>query len=93
MATLHIQHPITDFDTWKGTFDSFADARGRAGVISHRIRQPENDPEFIVVDLEFDEAAQAHEFLEFLRQNVWSSTDTAPALAGDPVARVLVDRD
>ena len=93
MATLHIQHPITDFDTWKGAFDRFAHARGRAGVTSHRIRQPENDPGFIVVDLEFEEAAQAHEFLDFLRENVWSSSETAPALAGDPVARVLVDRE
>ena len=93
MATLHIQHPITDYDTWKGAFDRFAEARGRAGVTSHRIRQPENDPEFIVVDLEFDEAEQAHKYLGFLRENVWSNTDNAPALAGDPVARVLVDRD
>ena len=93
MATLHIQHPITDFDTWRGAFDRFADARGRAGVVSHRIRQPENDPAFIVVDLEFEEVEQAHAFLGFLRENVWSSPDTAPALAGDPVARVLVDRD
>ena len=93
MATLLIQHPITDYDTWKGAFDRFAEARGRAGVTSHRIRQPENDPEFIVVDLEFEEAEQAHQYLEFLRQNVWSSADTAPALAGDPIARVLVDRE
>jgi len=93
MATLHIEHPITDYDTWKSAFDRFAEARGRAGVTSHRIRQPENDPQFIVVDLEFEEAEQAHAFVAFLRENVWSSTDTAPALAGDPVARVLVDRD
>ncbi len=93
MPTLHIEHPISDYDTWKGAFDRFETARGKAGVTSHRIRQPENDPEFIVVDLEFDETGQAHAFLGFLRENVWSSTDNAPALAGDPVARVLVDRD
>jgi hypothetical protein len=93
MPTLHIEHPISDYDTWKDAFDRFAEARGKAGVTSHRIRQPENDPAFIVVDLEFDEAGQAHAYLGFLRENVWSSTDNAPALAGDPVARVLVDRE
>jgi hypothetical protein len=93
MPTLHIEHPISDYDTWKGAFDRFAEARGKAGVTSHRIRQPENDPAYIVVDLEFEETQQAHEYLGFLRENVWSNTDTAPALAGDPVARVLVDRD
>jgi hypothetical protein len=93
MATLHIEHPISDYDTWKGAFDRFAEARGKAGVTSHRIRQPENDLAFIVVDLEFDEAEQAHAYLGFLRETVWSNADNAPALAGDPVARVLLDRD
>ena len=32
MATLHIEHPITDFDTWNAAFARFADARRRAGV-------------------------------------------------------------
>ena len=27
MATLHIQHLVTDFDTWTAAFDRFADAR------------------------------------------------------------------
>ena len=93
MPTLHIEHPISDYNTWKGAFDRFAEARGKAGVTSHRIRQPENDPEYIVVDLEFDEPGQAHDYLAFLREEVWSNPDNAPALAGDPVARVLVERD
>jgi hypothetical protein len=27
MATLRIEHPITDFETWKAAFDRFAEAR------------------------------------------------------------------
>ncbi len=92
MATLHIEHPITDFETWKGAFDRFAEARARAGVTASRIRQPEDDDRFIVVDLEFDKPEQAHGFHEFLRENVWNDSARSPALAGAPVARVLLDR-
>ncbi len=30
MATLHIEHPITDFETWNEAFDRFAEARRQA---------------------------------------------------------------
>lgn len=32
MATLHIEHPITDFESWTAAFARFADARRQAGV-------------------------------------------------------------
>lgn len=32
MATLHIQHPISDTGTWKAAFDRFAEARAKSGV-------------------------------------------------------------
>jgi hypothetical protein len=31
MTTLHIEHPIVDFDLWRRAFDGFAGARARAG--------------------------------------------------------------
>lgn len=44
MPTLHIEHPITDFDTWKSAFDRFAPARESAGVRHHRVQRPVDDP-------------------------------------------------
>jgi hypothetical protein len=32
MATLHIEHEITDLETWLGAFGRFEEARGKAGV-------------------------------------------------------------
>lgn len=55
MPTLHIEHPITDFDTWKSAFDRFAPARESAGVRHHRVQRPVDDPAYIVVNLDFDE--------------------------------------
>ncbi|MFH5230408.1 hypothetical protein [Antrihabitans spumae] len=53
MHTLHVEHPITDFDA----------------------------------------EAAAVAFLEILRTRVWGVAANSPALAGDPVARILVVED
>lgn len=89
MATLHIEHAITDFAVWRAAFDRFADRRAAAGVRAHRVQRPVDDARYIVVDLDFDTATEAEVFLGFLRTHVWSSRDTAPALVGAPRARVL----
>lgn len=54
MPTLHIEHPITDFATWKAAFDRFAPAREASGVLHHRIQRPIDDPRYIVIYLDFD---------------------------------------
>ncbi|HUP84311.1 MAG TPA: hypothetical protein VM143_01465 [Acidimicrobiales bacterium] len=91
MATLHIEHPITDLDTWLGAFNNFAEARRTAGVRSQRVRQPLGDARYIVVDLEFDDPDAAQAFKEFLETVVWQSKDLSPGLDGTPHARVLND--
>jgi len=89
-ATLHIEHAITDYSTWKDAFDRFAEVRDRAGVLADRIRLLEEDPRQIVIDLDFDEPASAHAFAVFLRERVWG-TGNAPALVGVPTTRILVE--
>lgn len=91
MATLHIEHPISDLETWFGAFNRFEEARSRAGVRSHRVYQPVDDDKYIYVLLDFDSADRAEGFKRFLEENVWSSSDASPALAGKPQARVLTD--
>ena len=93
MATLHIEHPITDLRTWLGAFARFEEARHRAGVRTQRVGQPVDDDGYIYVDLDFDSAEQATAFREFLETRVWSSQDASPGLAGTPKARVLEDVD
>jgi hypothetical protein len=70
-------------------FDGFAEARARAGVRSHAIRLPVDDPKYLMLDLEFDTAAIAEAFAGFLRHHVWSSPASSPGLAGAPKARIL----
>ena len=93
MATLHIEHPITDFGTWKAAFDRFAEARERSGVCGQRILRPVDDSRYVVVDLEFQTTGEAEKFLDFLRTKVWSSPQNAPALTGTPQTRILEPAD
>lgn len=89
MATLHIEHAITDYGVWKSAFDRFEDMRRQSGVQRHRVHQPVDDPAYIVVGLDFGTTEEAATFLEFLRNKVWSSTQNAPGLAGTPHTRIL----
>ncbi|WP_433046951.1 hypothetical protein [Dactylosporangium sp. CS-033363] len=89
MTTLRIEHPITDYDTWRRAFDSFAEARARGGVQGQRILRPLDDERYVCVDLDFPDAGAAERFLAFLRGSVWASPERAPALAGAPQTRIL----
>ena len=89
MYTLHIEHPITDFDVWRTAFARFAPMRFAAGVSSHTVRRPIDDPRYVSVDLEFDTTAGAEAFLQTLRTRVWSIPDNSPALAGEPLTSIL----
>lgn len=89
MATLHIEHAITDYGAWKAAFDRFEEVRRQSGVNRHRVSRPADDPAYIVVDLDFGTAEEAGAFLEFLHNKVWSSPQSAPALAGKPQTRIL----
>jgi hypothetical protein len=89
MTTLHIEHAITDLETWLAAFTRFEPARTQAGVRTHQIQQPIDDPRYIVVDLTFDTVAAAESFRDFLEQTVWSTGANAPALVGRPLTRLL----
>lgn len=91
MATLHIEHAITDLTTWLGAFNRFAEARASAGVRQTRIHQPLDDDRYIYVQLDFDDAEAARAFLGFLRGAVWASPEASPGLDGPPMGRVLTD--
>jgi hypothetical protein len=89
MITLRIEHAITDYQLWKKAFDGFAEARARAGVRGCAIRLPVDDPNYLMLDLEFDTTGGAGAFAEFLVRHVWSSPASSPGLAGTPTTRIL----
>jgi hypothetical protein len=89
MVTLHIEHRITDFDTWASAFNRFADVRRDAGVQAHRVQRPVDDPAYVVIDLDFATTEQAKAFLSLLNAKVWAVRENSPALTGTPQTMVL----
>ena len=99
MTTLKIEHAIVDFETWKQAFERDPIGREASGVRRYRVFRPEDDPRYVLIDLDFDGAAQAHAFLEKL-EGVWRRADLSPGLArpaGEtatkPRARILEEVD
>jgi hypothetical protein len=80
MFTLKIEHPIRDFDTWRAAFERDPAGRKQAGVRRYRVFRPTDDPRYVLIDLDFDQAGQAQAFLETL-QKIWSRADLSPGLA------------
>jgi quinol monooxygenase YgiN len=70
MILLHIEHTISDFDNWKASFDNYADLRQRSGMLRYRVSRPVDNPNFAVIDLEFDSVAEAEALLAAVQQ-VW----------------------
>ena len=89
MTTLHIEHPITDFDTWLAAFERLHGPRVDGGVLKARIYRPIDDDNYVLIDLDFATDEQAEQFQQFLRTRIWSTPDNAPALAGTPITRIL----
>src|SRR5215467_539193 len=82
MHTLQLEHPIVDFETWKAAFERDPVGRRQSGVRSYRVFRPVDDPNYVIVDLDFDGPLQAEAFLESLRK-VWSRVELSPGLARD----------
>ena len=89
MTTLHIEHSVTDFDLWLTAFGRFGPARAQGGVRAQRVFRPQDDPRYVLIDLDFDTPGEAQRFLRFLETTVWASRDNSPALHGTPQVRLL----
>jgi hypothetical protein len=83
MYVLRVEHPVPDFDAWKEAFDSDPVGRQQGGVRRYSIMRALDDPNHVLIDLEFDGREQAETFLEGLR-GLWSRVD----VMRDPQARI-----
>lgn len=72
MYQLHITHTVKDFDAWHAVFAGFEDMRAAQGVIAYRVARPVDEPDRVVIDLDFDDLDRARAFITVL-QNIWAS--------------------
>jgi ribosomal protein L35AE/L33A len=88
MTILHIEHPIRDFGIWKKAFESDPAGREKGGVRRYQVFRPIDDPNYVMIDLDFDSSRAAEAFLDAMRV-VWRSPAAARALAGTPQTRII----
>jgi hypothetical protein len=86
MPTLHIEHQVGDFDSWKrNAFDADPIGRVKSGVRRHRISQSADDPNYVMIELEFATMPEAEAMHAALR-NLWRSP---LAQIERPTARII----
>lgn len=74
MHILRIEHPVPDYDTWKAAFDNDPIGRERSGVRRYRVLRPTGDPNYVMIDLEFDSPSEAEAMHDALRE-MWNRVE------------------
>jgi hypothetical protein len=86
MTILQIEHKVPNYDGWKKVFDSDPINRKKSGVRRYRIFRPTDDPNYIIIDLEFDTLNEAEAALAALRK-VWVQAEGKVMV--NPQTRIL----
>jgi hypothetical protein len=86
MPTLRIEHAVPDFNGWKRAFDSDPADRKGSGVRRYRVLRSVDDPNYVMIDLEFDSLEDAEGLLAKMRR-VWSGD--GQKVMRNPQARIV----
>jgi hypothetical protein len=70
MPILRIEHRVPNFEGWKRAFDNDPIGRERSGVRRYQVLRVIDDPNLVMIDLEFDSKREAEALLAAM-QEVW----------------------
>lgn len=86
MHVLRIEHPVPSYEGWKQAFDNDPVGREKSGVRRYQILRPVDDPNYVMIDLEFEGAGEAEAMLRALRE-LWGRVQGS--VMTDPQARIV----
>jgi hypothetical protein len=86
MVILRIEHPVPDYAEWKQAFDGDPANRRQSGVRSYQILRALDDPNYVMIDLEFDTKAEAEALLAKMRM-IWERVQGT--IMANPQARIV----
>ena len=86
MVILQIEHQVPNFEAWKKAFENDPVDRKKAGVRRYKILQRTDNPNYVVIDLEFDHLEDAEGMFVAL-QNLWKKVDGK--IIVEPKIRIL----
>ena len=88
MYVLKIEYPVSDYGAWKAAFDRDLLDREGSGVRRYRVLRPTDDPDYVIIELDFDVAGKAEAYLAALQRAVYSSPGASP-VSGRPQTRIV----
>lgn len=74
MFVLRIEHPVPDFEGWKAAFDDDPVGRKQMGVRRYQVLKDVDDPNYVMIDLEFGTKSEAEALLAAMRK-VWNQVE------------------
>jgi hypothetical protein len=86
MLILQIEHAVADLESWKKAFDSDPLNRKQSGVRSYRIFRATDNPNYIIIELEFDNIEEATKMHERLKQ-LWRPIESKVIMS--PQSRIM----
>jgi hypothetical protein len=86
MVILQIEHQVPNFEAWKKAFENDPVDRKKAGVRRYRILQQADNPDYVIIELEFELMNEAERMLVNL-QNLWKRVDGKIVIS--PKTRIL----
>lgn len=87
MQILRIEHPVPDYGNWKNAFDNGPVDREKFGVKHYRVMRAVDNPNYVLIDLEFDSLDKAEAMHGALKQ-LWGRVQSE-GLIGGPEARIV----
>jgi hypothetical protein len=90
MIVLQIEHKVPNFDGWKKAFDADPIDRKKMGIKSYHVYRPANDPNYVIIDLEFDDMTSAENTLSALKK-LWNKVEGQVMM--NPQTRILEEVD
>src|SRR5690606_6996835 len=76
MVIVRIEHAVPDFAKWKQMFDSDPADRKGSGVGRYQILRSHEDPDYVLIDLEFNSIDEAEAFVRKMQQ-LWGGPGKA----------------
>ena len=76
MPVVRIEHSVPSFERWKQAFDSDPADRKGSGVRRYQVLRLKDDPNHVMIDLEFDDIVAAETFLRSM-ERIWGGPGKA----------------
>ena len=86
MPIVRIEHAVPSLEKWKQAFDNDPADRKGSGVRRYQVYQAHADPNYVMIDLEFDTLGEAEAFLRTM-ERIWGGP--GKAVMQNPRSRIV----